>query len=341
MRAYAGWLFILACADLWGPVHGPALAADAPSILIAVPKSEVTVGDSMVVSCRVSAPEGTRVSQPVYADADSVLELEKPTVSEVRSNSGIIRNYGYVAYALSADTLKVGPFRVSWTTASGDSGTSVSNVVVIPVKSVVAPADTSLKPSRDPLAVASKGIPPWLIPAIIAILAALAIWYTLTRKKKPPIAVPLPPRPIDEIEEFEKIRSLGLRESGQVKELYLHVSSAMRGFMHRNMGFDALYETTEEIKQALARTPFESGVKDSIGRIFDEADMVKFAKYLPPEDLSATIIDRAITPVRTVLDQKALERERARLAEEERKKHGPASPARETADSQSPGGGER
>jgi len=341
MRAYAGCLFVLAFASAWGPVPGPALAAGSPSILIAAPQGGVTVGDSMAVSCRVNVPDGMTVSAPVYADADSLVELGAPTVSEVKSDTGVVRTYGYVTYAFSADSVRIGPFKVSWFAASGDSGTSVSNVIVIPVKSVVAPADTSLKPSRDPLAVASKGIPPWLIPVIIAVLAALAVWYALTRKKKPLALVPLPPRPLDEIGEFEKIRSLGLRESGQLKELYLHVSTAMRGFMHRNMGFDALYETTEEIKRALSRTPFDTGLKDSIGRIFDEADMVKFAKYLPPEDLSATIIDRALTPVRTVLEQKALEIERARREEEERKKRVPAHPPQKTDGTQPSGGGER
>ncbi len=341
MRAYAGCLCILAIVATGGPVKRPALAADMPTILIAVPQTVVAVGDSVAVSCRVSVPDGMRVSEPVAASADSLLDLEKPTVREEKSASGIVRTYGYVAYVISVDSVRIGPFSVSWASASGDSGTTASNAIVLPVKSVVAQADTSVMPSRDPLAVSRKGLPRWLIPAILAVLAALAVWYALTRKKKPPVAAPPPPKPLDEIEEFEKIRSLRLRESGQVKELYLYISAAMRGFMQRNMGFDALYETTEEIKRALARAPFDGGVKDSIGRIFDEADMVKFAKYLPPEDLSATIIDRAISPVRTVLDQKAVERERARLAEEEKKRREPAPTARGTAATPSSGGGER
>jgi hypothetical protein len=260
--------------------------------------------------------------------------MESRSVREEPTASGSIRRYGILAYIVSADTAKIGPFAVRYVTAAGDSGEALSNTLVLPVVGFVEKPDAPLKPSRDPLGIASKGLPGWLYPLIAAILAALAGWLILKKLRIKPALPPAPMKPVDELEEFERIRALRLGETGQVKELYARVSGAMRGFMQRNMGFDALYSTTEEIKRNLARASCDHMVKDSFREVFDESDMVKFAKYLPPDNLSTTIIDRAVVPVKGALAHIA--RERERLAEMQKPPY-PES-ARTRGD---PAGGER
>jgi len=159
----------------------------------------------------------------------------------------------------------------------------------------------------------------------------VAAFLILRRRKSPEPAVAIG-RPLDEIAEFENIRARHLTETGQIKELYAQVSGALRGFVHRNMGFEALYSTTGEIRRKLARNWKDSETGDAIRAIFEESDMVKFAKYIPPEETSSTVIDRAIIPVKKALELIAEERERERAAEEEgRKISSPPSPAETSA----------
>jgi hypothetical protein len=40
----------------------------------------------------------------------------------------------------------------------------------------------------------------------------------------------------------------------------------------------------------------------SIREVLEESDMVKFAKYYPSPESAGTIIDRALVPVKTVLE---------------------------------------
>ena len=109
--------------------------------------------------------------------------------------------------------------------------------------------------------------------------------------------------PIDEIGEFIRIRNMKLYESGRLKELYILLSAAMRGFIHRNMKFDALYETTEEIEKKLFETSSDNKTLMEMGEILEESDIVKFAKFNPSTELSSSVIDRAIKPVKTMLDE--------------------------------------
>jgi hypothetical protein len=337
MSVGAGFLYcaILAAGASQAPQAPAAIPGDAVRVEISVPRTTLSIGDSVTVECAVTVPRGARTGEPFVKEPDPLLEMESRSVREETTASGSIRRYGILAYIVSADTAKIGPFAVRYVTAAGDSGEALSNTLVLPVAGFVEKPDAPPKPSRDPLGIASKGLPGWLYPLIAVILAALAgiaLFVRATRRVAPPPHAPM--KPVDELEEFERIRALRLGETGQVKELYARVSGAMRGFMHRNMGFDALYSTTEEIKRNLARASFDHMVKDSFREVFDESDMVKFAKYVPPDDLSTTIIDRAVVPVKGALAHIA--RERERLAEMQKPPY-PES-ARTRGD---PAGGER
>ena len=313
----AGCLYLAILAAAGGASTQAALPGDGVTVELSIPRANLSIGDSVTVKCAVTIPRGARAGEPFVKEPDPLLDIENRSVREETTASGSIRRYGFLAYIVSADTATIGPFAVRYVTAAGDSGEILSNVLILPVAGFVEKPDAPPKPSRDPLGIVSKGLPGWLVPLFVVLLAATAGWLILKKLRKKPTRPPAPQKPIDELEEFERIRALRLGETGQVKELYARVSGAMRSFMHRNMGFEALYRTTEEIKRNLARSPYDQTVRDSFREIFNESDMVKFAKYIPPDELSSTIIDRAVVPVRKVLVHIA--RERERLAEEERK----------------------
>jgi hypothetical protein len=298
------------------PLSGPPAGL---SVEIKASSPGIVIGDSITVFCTVTLPDSVQAGEPFLKDKSLLFETQKQWMKEEKTSSGIRRTYGFLTYVLSADTLKVGPFALDYVTGAGRGGEALSNVLEIRAAGVAEKADAPPKPNRSPLGIKSKGIPGWLLLLVIAVLASAIALYLLKRRKK---KAPLPgvAGPLDEMEEFERIRALHLLESGQVKELYLMVSATMRGFIHRNMGFEAMYSTTEEIKRTLARQPRYREVADSMREIFEESDMVKFAKYIPPVEISSSVIDRAEAPVRKVLEQIALEKERARLADEETKR---------------------
>jgi hypothetical protein len=300
------------------PLTGP---PEGLSIEIKASKPRIVIGDSLSLFCTVTLHDSIQTGEPYLKDKSLFIDTEKQWMKEEKTPAGYVRRYGFLTYVLSADTLKVGPFVLEYVTSSGRKGEAFSNVLEIRTAGAAEKADAPPKPNRIPLGIPSKGIPGWLLFLILIVLASGVAWYILKRWKQSRRAqgLFLSTKPTDEIEEFERIRALHLLESGQVKELYLMISTAMRGFIHRNMGFDAMYSTTEEIRRTLASQPRYRGVSDSFREIFEESDMVKFAKYIPPVEISSTVIDRAEAPVRKVLEQIAIERERERLAAEETK----------------------
>ncbi len=306
---------------LFGFICTLALTADTQKdfhIEINASTSQVTVGDSLSIFCAVTIPSGVKANEPYLKDKSPSLDIEKQWEETETTDSGFTtEHYGFLVYVFAPDSLSIGPFIVEYVTADGESGSVLSDTISLTVTGVVENPESPPLPNRNPLEIVSKGIPVWLIILIISliIIIALTLAYFIYRKKT--TSKPIPQKPIDEIGEFERIRKLKLYESGRSKDLYILISRAMRGFIHRNMEFDAIYETTEEIFKNLSKTSGDTTVTGTISEILEESDKVKFAKYTPPSGLSSSLIDRAIEPVKAVLDEIARKKEQESTAKTE------------------------
>ena len=296
---------------------------DVIRITIYTSASQITFGDSLSLFCEITAPQKYEIPEPFPEDQSSDYEIPGQPERLGSPDSGSdITTYRFLVYAFAPDTLSIGPFAAEYIDADGTSGTVRSNVIEIPVNSVIESVESPQLPNRDPIAVKSAGVSIWLI-LILCLLAALcaaAVFYYIRKKRTTP--VPEIVEPVDEIEEFLRLKDLKLYESGYLKELYVQVSLKMRGFLNRNLEFDALNDTTGEIAHELSNKYGNKQVIDNINRILEESDSVKYAKYAPPFEQSTTVIDRALEPVKTILDEIARRKKEEEEAAEAKKSAG-------------------
>jgi hypothetical protein len=81
------------------------------------------------------------------------------------------------------------------------------------------------------------------------------------------------------------------------------------------MGFEAVYETTDEIIRELNDSSYEKNISTDISALLRESDQVLFATWMPPYDQAARAIDRALVPVHSVLDENRRRKEDAAARE--------------------------
>jgi len=89
------------------------------------------------------------------------------------------------------------------------------------------------------------------------------------------------PDPWDEaLAALDKVPAEDWLASGHFKRYYYTVSEVLKRYLTRRFGFPALDQTTTEILRAMkaAKTPEREG----FGEFFQSADMVKYAKFVPP-----------------------------------------------------------
>ncbi len=126
------------------------------------------------------------------------------------------------------------------------------------------------------------------LPAILAaalllggVLAFLYLKYRKPRTRDVAFAIPeLPPGELAH-KELAEIQAMKLPAKGEFKQYYILVSESVRKFLGAEYHFHVLERTTEEILGEIQQQDIPEKVKRRIMTFLPEADMVKFAKYIP------------------------------------------------------------
>ncbi|MDI6401262.1 hypothetical protein QLX67_04590 [Balneolaceae bacterium ANBcel3] len=136
----------------------------------------------------------------------------------------------------------------------------------------------------------------------IALLVILALLYffrerlfgrTVTEEVK---IIPVPPfrNPINDLKkELLEIESMLQANPFDLKTFYSRLSIVFRDYYERVHGFPALESTTSEVVEQLKRKAFDKEAILLTAHILQEADLVKFARYMPSRNACLTIIKHA------------------------------------------------
>jgi hypothetical protein len=123
-----------------------------------------------------------------------------------------------------------------------------------------------------------------MAPALIAVAAALiaagVIWWIRRRRARAagePARPALPPEVIA-LRELARIESMKILDGGNYKEYYTLVIDALRRYLEGRFGIEAMDKTSDELMSALGRI---SVAIEGFEGVLKEADLVKFAKYVP------------------------------------------------------------
>ncbi len=95
------------------------------------------------------------------------------------------------------------------------------------------------------------------------------------------------------LEELARIDALGLVEKGLIDDLYTLVSEVLRRYIERKYGVLAMEMPTSHILREMGARGVMAICFDRVREVLEECDLVKFARYGPPDDAVASIVSRA------------------------------------------------
>jgi len=136
-------------------------------------------------------------------------------------------------------------------------------------------------------------------------LAGLVFLFVYLKRRKDGRGVfekaPEPPRPPHEIA-LEKLNSLVLTDlvtTGQVKQYISELSDIIREYIGGRFYVDALEMTTDQLLFELDKACVEQDCVSRLHTFLPPCDMVKFAKYIPPENEIEDLTHQAFDFVET------------------------------------------
>jgi hypothetical protein len=252
------------------------------------------IGDHVGLTLKYSGPATSQVLWPFLPDTilgsitvigrgkiDTVFAADKKSVTY--SQQFNITSYDSGFYTIPSISFR---YRVLPDTTTSLSGT---NMTLIAVHTVKVDTTLAIKPIIGPIKVplSFREMLPWIL-AVLALILLIAgvIWYVKKRRKQEPVfrlkpVVVLSPHE-KAIQEFEKLRTKKLWQSGREKEYHSELTEILRTYIEDRFKVPALEQTSSEIAGSLKNVAgCSKDDLDKLGRILTLADMVKFAKAQP------------------------------------------------------------
>ena len=290
------------------PSSDTAPAADAPiAMTLTVPTGDFAVGQRIDVVATVDIQPGENVSG-FTARSNRFIEVlaftQENDPDGQPSNRWIVslavfRPGLYESAGLSARVL-----RLDGTMAEAVSEPFALNVV----SGIINESDPQLTPSARPNPVVTLD---WrvvyILGAVAAALVGAIIALAIRRVRRPEVEPPTPPkRPAWDIalESLNALHDADLLGQGERLQFHMRLSEILRTFVGDVLDVPAVESTTSEIESFLERHTREVGRHGAeIIRILEDTDLVKFARFTPPDDMSLALYSRTRAVVRELAER--------------------------------------
>jgi hypothetical protein len=266
------------------------------------PEGGWTVGDPIALRLRVLAPADVAVTLPELPEGWGDFEVRaQSTIVEAPEDEAT-----RTTHVLSTTVVLWSPGRhetpsttITYTNANGASHTITAQPVTVQIESVLPTPESAeatatiekrdLKPQAE---LPHPPIWPWILAGIVAgpllYIGGRWLWDRLPRREKETV-IEEKPEPVDNrpaeviaYEELDRIAALDLPAKGAFKRHTSLVTACLRAYIERRYDVPALDRTTYELMRDLRKTTISSQEARSLLRdLFNEADLVKFAKFTP------------------------------------------------------------
>lgn len=250
----------------------------------------LTIGDPFEVTVSITHPAGIPVSEP-FVDSLGPFMILDQTSKTVQEKGSVVTTHDIRMAAFTAGDLQLPGFQI--THMRGDTvDTVTSNAVPITIQSVMPGDMTDINDLKK--AAEFPNFLPLIIAGIVigCALVAFFVYRTVrTIMRKRTAEIPLLPPWIEALAAIDTIPVKEWLNKGWIKKYYYALSEILKRYIERRFAFNAAEQTTSELINTMKskQVPF----RDEFHRFFQRADLVKYAKLVPPENEVQTAVHTA------------------------------------------------
>ena len=141
------------------------------------------------------------------------------------------------------------------------------------------------------------GLFPWIYLLVPLILLGLLLYFLVRKKPQEQVLVtvekPKEPAHVIALKKLDTIEQEGAWKKGLVKKYQSDLTYTIREYMEGRYDIQALESTTDEISRSLASTDLDHTQISELKEILQIADLVKFAKATPTNDINEEFLTKA------------------------------------------------
>jgi hypothetical protein len=266
------------------------------------------VGDFINYTLEIRAEKNIKITAPIIRDSLKKVEVikELPNVSDekdgVKSST-----FGYVISFYDSASVTIPPITVRYKVQGNDEEKIVlSNPVTFTVHTLQVEQQADIKDVKEPLTIPLDWKIILLIVLIVLIVTASA-YYLYRRYKRKKAEQPIKkkiikiPAHVRALTALDNLENEKLWQKGKVKEYHSNITGIIRGYFEERFNLPALELTTSEQMQQLKRVPSAENILNITNEFLNNADLVKFAKFIPLPSVNEAMMRQAKDIVNTTI----------------------------------------
>lgn len=276
------------------------LFAQKITILASVDSSDYLVGDYINYTIEVRSPDELQIQTP--AVADSIKKLEQIKLNEpvqLKNESTNITRFSYIFsfYDSSEITIPAIPVKYKIKTDSVYQS-SLTNPVTFIVRTVKVNNQEDIKDVKEPITIPFDW-KFWIVFILIfLVLLAIALFfyrrYKLKKLQRPVVQkVVKIPIHVSALAQLDNLEREKLWQNGKIKEYHSRITEIVRDYFSKRFELPALELTTTESIQQLEMVRQARNVVQITSEFLSNADLVKFAKYIPMDSINQEMMKQA------------------------------------------------
>ncbi len=280
-------ILLLACMCTTASAETVRLSEGDLDVAVTLTPTQITVGDPVSLQIEASAPAGFALSLPSEDRYGEFTVVKSQQLLDIPTKEGRSWTWAMELDTFDAQTTSFDGIDINWTSSTGKTGTLSIAPIVVSVQSVAGEALQSMS-IRD-----IKGAVPLLSnSSLLAFIASgvtgIALFVLLVRfyKGNKPLLSP-----------HEKaIRAIAeLKHSNlDAQPFYTTLSDIVRHYLEGRFHIPATGQTTREfLNDAKQNSRLEHCDRESLGTFLVAADLVKFARHEPTENVNDEAIHQA------------------------------------------------
>lgn len=252
---------------------------------------QIYIGQQTKLRIQTSAPRNEKITFPLFRDTlvQGVEMVGSPTFDTIYLNEGSIQQITatYTITSFDSALYSLPPFPVLVGSTRYPTNHLVLKVYTVPVDTSKPDQFFPLRPLMTaPFAWADWSLLIWFSFAMLLLLAG-GFYMLIRYKDNAPIIrkikrKPLVPPHQKALQEIEQVKQEKLWENEGEKEYYTKLTDILRDYIRQRFGFNALEMTSSEIIARLREELKDNAESfNELRSLFQTADLVKFAKWLP------------------------------------------------------------
>ncbi|MBT8386918.1 MAG: hypothetical protein KJO12_05855 [Ignavibacteria bacterium] len=270
------------------------------SALASVDSSNYLVGDYINYTLEVRTPKNVEITYPVIIDSLDEVEIIKESEPQVIESEEInsIRFHYIISYYDSSE-INIPSIAIEYK-SSGDTIPQIvfSNPVTFNVHTVQVSAEEDIEDVKSPLTIPLD----WklLLFWVLIGLVVLAIAYYLyrryhKRKSDQPVEEKIVriPAHIKALTELDNLDKEQLWQKGLIKDYHSNITGIVREYFEERFDLPALELTTSESMDELKNVNEAEIIYDTTNEFLNNADLVKFAKFIPLDSVNEEMMVQA------------------------------------------------